>query len=325
MSGVLVVIAQPGPAGLNQAEGEALGLGRSLADALGEPLACALIGQGLEAAASEAAERGAEQVLSADADHLATFSGDAVVAAAAEAVSASGASSVIVARGPNALELAPRLGARLGGGCVMGASAFRTDGANVEAVASVFGGSARAVYRMNAEPRVVSLAPGVAAPPEREAGRAAETVALDVAPPAEERVTVEEPAALTGPRLEDAKIVVSGGRGLQLGENFGLIRELAEALGGLPGASRAIVDDGWAPAEEQVGLTGKIVSPDLYIAAGISGASQHMVGCSTARVLVGVNTDADAPIFRYARYGITADCLEVLPELIRLARERAAG
>ena len=138
-------------------------------------------------------------------------------------------------------------------------------------------------------------------------------------------MTVEEPAALTGPRLEDAKIVVSGGRGLQLGDNFGLIRELAEALGGLPGASRAIVDDGWAPAEEQVGLTGKIVSPDLYIAAGISGASQHMVGCSTARVLVGVNTDADAPIFRYARYGITADCLEVLPELIRLARERAAG
>ncbi len=325
MSGVLVVIAQPGSDGLNQAEGEAIGLGRSLADALGEPLACTLIGQGLEAAAAEAAERGAEQVLSADADHLATFSGDAVVAAAAEAVSASGASSLVVARGPNSLELAPRLGARLGGGCVMGVSGFRTDGANVEAVASVFGGAARAVYRMNATPRVVSLAPGVATPPDREAGRTAESVALDVAPPAEERVTVEEPAALTGPRLEDAKIVVSGGRGLQLGENFGLIRELAEALGGLPGASRAIVDDGWAPAEEQVGLTGKIVSPDLYIAAGISGASQHMVGCSTARVLVGVNTDADAPIFRYARYGITADCLEVLPELIRLARERAAG
>ena len=324
MSGVLVVIAQPGSDGLNQAEGEALGLGRSLADALGEPLACALIGQGLDAAAAEAAERGAEQVLSADADHLATFSGDAVVAAAAEAVSASGTSSVIVARGPNSLELAPRLGARLGGGCVMGVSGFRTDGANVEAVASVFGGSARAVYRMNATPRVVSLAPGVATPPDREAGRTAEVVALDVAP-TEERVTVEQAAELTGPRLEDAKIVVSGGRGLQLGDNFGLIRDLAEALGGLPGASRAIVDDGWAPAEEQVGLTGKIVSPDLYIAAGISGASQHMVGCSTARVLVGINTDGDAPIFRYARYGITADCLEVLPELIRLARERAEG
>ena len=240
-------------------------------------------------------------------------------------MSASGTSSVIVARGPNALELAPRLGARLGGGCVMGVSEFRTDGANVEAVASVFGGAARAVYRMSATPRVVSLAPGVATAPEREAGRTAETVAVDVAPPADARVTVEEPAALTGPRLEDAKIVVSGGRGLQQGDNFGLIRELAEALGGLPGASRAIVDDGWAPAEEQVGLTGKIVSPDLYIAAGISGASQHMVGCSTARVLVGINTDGDAPIFRYARYGITGDCLEVLPELIRLARERAAG
>ena len=201
MSGVLVVIAQPRSEGLNQAEGEALGLGRSLADALGEPLACALVGHGLEAAAAEAAERGAAQVLSADADHLATFTGDAVVAAAAEAVNASRASSVIVARGPNALELAPRLGARLGGGCVMGVSEFRPDGANVEVVASVFGGAARAVYRMSATPRVVSLAPGVATAPEREAGRTAETVALDVAPPADARVTVETLEARVGPLL----------------------------------------------------------------------------------------------------------------------------
>ena len=104
-----------------------------------------------------------------------------------------------------------------------------------------------------------------------------------------------------------------------------LIRELAANLGGMPGASRAIVDEGWAPSEEQVGLTGKIVSPNLYVAAGISGASQHMMGCSTARVLVGINTDRDAPIFRYARYGIHGDALAVLPELIRLTRERAGG
>jgi electron transfer flavoprotein alpha subunit len=93
----------------------------------------------------------------------------------------------------------------------------------------------------------------------------------------------------------------------------------------MPGASRAIVDEGWAPPEEQVGLTGKIVSPDLYVAAGISGASQHMMGCSTSRVLVGINKDRDAPIFRYARFGIAGDCLEILPELIRLTRDRAGG
>ena len=324
MSGVLVLAAQSGD-GLAPGAGEALGLGAGLAAALGQPLACALIGHGLAAAAAEAAERGAATVYAADAPHLARRSGDDAVAAAAAAVEASGAESVIVARGPDAFELAPRLGARLGGGCVMGVVAFRAAGGRVDAVASVFGGAARAVYRMAATPRVVAPAPGAASPPEREAGRTAEVVAVDPGPPAEERVRVEEPAAAAGPRLEEAKIVVSGGRGLQSGDRFALIRELAAVLGGLPGASRAIVDDGWAPAEEQVGLTGKIVSPDLYVAAGISGASQHMVGCSTARVLVGINTDPDAPIFRYARYGVVADCLEVLPELIRLGRERASG
>ena len=138
-------------------------------------------------------------------------------------------------------------------------------------------------------------------------------------------MVVDQAAEASGPRLEEANVVVSGGRGLQSGDNFALIRELAANLGGLPGASRAIVDEGWAPSEEQVGLTGKIVSPDLYVAAGISGASQHMMGCSTSRVLVGINTDRDAPIFRYARYGINGDALEVLPELIRLTRERAGG
>jgi electron transfer flavoprotein alpha subunit len=323
VSGVLVVITQPAAEGFNQAEGEALGVGKQLAALLEESFVCALIGHDLAAASIEAGELGAERVFTVDASELDVFSGDATVAAATEVVRVADPSTVIVARGPNALELAPRLGARLDSGCVMGVSEFRTDDGYVDAVASVFGGAARAVFRMASTPRVIALAPGVATSPEREAGRSVQVTALTPELPAEERVTVEEPAALTGPRLEDAKVVVSGGRGLQSGDNFTLIRELAESLGGLPGASRAIVDDGWAPAEEQVGLTGKIVSPDLYIAAGISGASQHMVGCSTARILVGINTDGDAPIFRYARYGISGDCLEVLPELIRLSRERA--
>ena len=286
----------------------------------------AVIGSGVGDAVAEAGERGAERVYAADAGHLAAFSGDAAVDAAEAAVAASGASTVVVGRGPNTLEFAPRLGARLGGGCVMGVTETRPGAeGGFAVVASVYGGSARAVYRLAATPRVLGLSPGLAAAPEREAGRAAEVVAVDVAPPAEERVVVDRPAEATGPRLEEADVVVSGGRGLQSGDHFALIRELAANLGGMPGASRAIVDEGWAPPEEQVGLTGKIVSPDLYVAAGISGASQHMMGCSTARVLVGINTDRDAPIFRYARYGIHGDALEVLPELIRLTRERAGG
>jgi electron transfer flavoprotein alpha subunit len=141
-----------------------------------------------------------------------------------------------------------------------------------------------------------------------------------------ERVRIVEPAKPPeGPRLEDAPVVVSGGRGIKDAANYRLIEELAEALGGMPGASRAIVDDSWATPAQQVGLTGKIVTPQVYFAVGISGASQHMAGCSNAKMLVAINTDRDAPIFRYAHYGIVDNCLDVLPELIRLAKERAAA
>ncbi len=326
MSGIIAIVTQPPGEGLTGGDLEALGGAAALAAETGEPLLAAVIGHDVGDAVTEAAERGAERVYVADAEHLAAFSGDAVVGAAAAIVEASEASTVVVGRGSNTLEFAPRLGARLGGGCVMGVTETR---ANAEGgfavVASVYGGSARAVYRLAATPRVLGLSPGLAPAPDREVGRGAEVVAVDVAAPAEERVVVDQAAEASGPRLEEANVVVSGGRGLQSGDNFALIRELAANLGGLPGASRAIVDEGWAPSEEQVGLTGKIVSPDLYVAAGISGASQHMMGCSTSRVLVGINTDRDAPIFRYARYGINGDALEVLPELIRLTRERAGG
>ena len=320
MSPVLVLFTQPGEA-LSTADGEALGAGRALASDGGTSLICAVIGSGVDAAATEAAERGADSVLVADAPHLETFSGDAVVAAAAAAVAECDADTVIVSRGPDTLDIVARLGARVGGSAVMGVTEFRGDGGGMQVVASAYGGSARAVYRLSdAGPRVVSVAPKFADPPEREAGRSVEVTTLTVDAPEQERVRVVEAPDATGPRLEEASVVVSGGRGLQDGENYGLIEELAELLGGMPGASRAIVDVAWAEAEKQVGLTGKIVSPDLYIAAGISGASQHMMGCSTSRVLVAINNDAEAPIFQYAHFGIVADCLAVLPELIRLRR-----
>ncbi|MDE2694889.1 MAG: electron transfer flavoprotein subunit alpha/FixB family protein [Chloroflexota bacterium] len=325
MSGIIAIISQPPAEGLTGGDLEALGGAAALAAQTGEPMLAAVIGSGVGDAVAETGERGAERVFVADAEHLAAFSGDAVVDAAAAVVASSEASTVVIGRGTNTLELAPRLGARLGGGCVMGVTEVRPDAdGGFAVVASVYGGSARAVYRLAATPRVLGLSPGLAAAPDREAGRSAEVVAVDAPAPAE-RVAVDQPAEAVGPRLEEANVVVSGGRGLQSGDNFALIRELAANLGGMPGASRAIVDEGWAPSEEQVGLTGKIVSPDLYVAAGISGASQHMMGCSTSRVLVGINTDRDAPIFRYARYGINGDALEVLPELIRLTRERAGG
>lgn len=323
---VLALVMQPPVDGLGGAGGEALGAARAAADQFGLPLACALIGHGVSAAAVEAAERGADRVLVAGAEHLARFSGDVAVPLAAAAIEACEARTIVVARGPDALELAPRLAARLGGASVMGATALhRAADGGLEVEAAVFGGAARALYRMHASPRIVGVGAAVAEAPARSAGRAVEIESLDAPPPESERVRVLEQAQPSaGPRLEDARVVVAGGRGLRDGEHYALVRELAQALGGVPGASRAIVDDGWADATDQVGLTGAIVAPDLYVAAGISGASQHMAGCSNARLIVAINTDAQAPIFRYAHYGIVDDCLEVLPELISLCRQRAA-
>jgi electron transfer flavoprotein alpha subunit len=136
----------------------------------------------------------------------------------------------------------------------------------------------------------------------------------------EERIRVIEPAHTEGPRLEDATVIVAGGRGLGTAANFRLVEELAEAVGGMAAASRPIVDDGWVDPSRQVGLTGKIVRPVLYIAVGVSGASQHMAGCSAAKTIVAINRDADAAIFRHAKYGVVGDCVEFVPELIRALR-----
>ena len=324
---VLLIVPGAPPDGLGKPGGEALAVARSLAERLGASLACAVIGVEPDAAADEAAERGVERVLTARGAHLAG-GGEAVIAASVEAALAVDAVAVLISRGPDVIELAPRLATRLGAGSVVSATEIRlASGGGLEAVVAVFGGAARAVYRFTGDgPPVIGLAPALVDPPPREAGRTAPRSALDAPVPERPRVTVVEPAEDGGgARIEDARVVVSGGRGLGEGANFELIRALAEALGGMPGASRAIVDDGWAPPSEQVGLTGAIVAPDVYIAAGISGASQHMAGCANARVIVAINNDPGAPIFRYAHYGIVDDCLEVLPELIRLRNETASS
>ncbi len=320
---VLVVTGAPARTSLSERDVEALGVGRSLSQQAGIPLTCLVLGSDVQAAAEEASARGAARVLIAESPQLADCSGDMVVDIAAAAAKAAEARMVVVARSERSLEVAPRLAARLGGGVVMGASTFalQDDGAlYVEAPA--YGGAVLATYRLaSGQPQVVVPSVKAAEPPPL--GRAeAETTSIAV-PETGRRVEVVRSATPSGPRLEDARIIVSGGRGMKDPEHYELVDQLATLLGGMPGASRAIVDLGWAKPERQVGLTGKIVAPDLYIAAGISGASQHLVGCSNARVLVAINTDPGAPIFQHAQYGIVGDALEVLPELIR--QVQAAG
>lgn len=320
--GVLVLTATTGGS-LGAADAEALALGRALASSFGDRLDCAVSGAQADEAALDAAERGADRVLL-----LAPFDGDdgdAAVARAAAALAASGPAVVVIARSDRAPELASRLAGRVGGALLMGAAActVEADGA-LRVTAAAFGGAVQATYRLASDRvRIVVPAPKACPAAERVPGRTAERIEVAV-PASTSRVELIEAAGSSGPRLEDARVVVSGGRGLGKAENFALVDGLARALGGMSGASRAIVDLSWASPAQQVGLTGKIVAPDLYIAVGISGASQHMMGCSNARTIVAINTDADAPIFKYAHYGIVGDATAILPELIRLSGAESA-
>ncbi len=219
--------------------------------------------------------------------------------------------------------VAPRLAGRLGSGVAMNAVDLEAGGDALHVTAAAYGGDTRVVYELApGHTHVVGVTTNaIAAAPE--AGGVTPVlrdVRVDLGQ-VRERIRVIEGARQAGPRLEDAQIIVAGGRGLGEAQNFHLVEELAEALGGMAGASRPIVDDGWVDASRQIGLTGKVTRPALYLAAGISGASQHMAGCSAAKTLVAVNRDPDAAIFRYARYGIVGDCLAVLPEITRAVKE----
>jgi electron transfer flavoprotein alpha subunit len=230
---------------------------------------------------------------------------------------------VLFAQGFDVRLVAPRLAARTGAGVVMNSAGIEVaaDG-KFTVTASAYGGDTRWVYEIAADrPCVASVLANAVPPVAADAASSppVRDVPVDLGA-VEERIRVVERAQLEGPRLDAAEVIVSGGRGLGAPENYDLIVELAEALGGMPGASRPLVDEGWVDSSHQVGLTGTITRPGLYLAVGISGASQHMAGCSAAKTIVAINTDADASIFRYARYGVVGNCLEILPELIRAAK-----
>ena len=248
--------------------------------------------------------------------------------AVAAAVKQAAPSLVLVGQTLLGRDLAPYLAARLDTGVIMNATELRHDSSGAtEVVCPIHGGSVQAVYQVSeAPPTVVGFQPAVRSTHKRVSQSPGKVISVDPGlKEFKDKVKLVQRSTRSGPRLDEAKVVVSGGRGLGAPENYKYINELAEVLGGLPGASRAIVDLGWATRAQQVGLTGTRVSPDLYVAIGISGASQHMAGCSTSKVLVAVNTDTRAPIFKYARYGVTLKSLEFLPAFIEECRKIKSG
>lgn len=300
---------------------EALTLASRYSAAIGAELNWLIIGDAADNASAIASKYGVSNLDKIADPKLADFGADALVAAIAQYCEQQAPTTVLFNQTFQARTIAPRLAGRIKAPVVMNAFALQAGDSALEVSATAYGGDTHAVYQLTADVAVIgAVTTSIVAEAASTPGAANERMINVDLSAVEERFKVTAAPETTGPRLEDADIIVSGGRGLGAAQNYQLIVELASALGGMHGASRAIVDDGWIDSSRQVGLTGKITRPGLYLAAGISGASQHMAGCSAAKTIVAINKDPDASIYRYARYGIVGDCVEILPELSKAAK-----
>lgn len=301
-----------------------LGGARELADQTEGAVAVIALGDGADRGAPTLIAHGADEVLICVEPTLETAPEEAGVVALAAACRATMPAVVLLAADSQGRAWAPRLAWRLRAGLITEVTGWGQLDGQLTFTRQVFGGKAQAVMASRRPLVIATVKPGAASARPADPRRQGTVRELGLAIPDEPtwpRVTETISEVATGPRLEDATIIVSGGRGLGGPENFAYLQELADVLGAAVGASRAAVDSGWVPATWQIGQTGKSVAPNLYIAVGISGASQHMVGCSRSRIIVAINTNQDAPIFEQARLGVVGDYREVLPHLTAILRE----
>ena len=327
MSNVLVIAEHRGGE-LRKVALEAVGAARSLADAMHGEVHALLAGPaGIGDRSVQLAAHGADVVLVAEHAGFAHYNGEALVATVVDRARAGRYRAVIVSASVHGRELGPRVAARLGAGYLGDVVGITVDGDRLVARHPVNTGKLTATLVAAGSPAVASLRPGIF--PVVEQPRPGRVERIEpAADPATSRVIVTalEQGSSAKLDLSEAPIIVAGGRGLKAPENFGLVEELADAFGrAAVGCTRAVSDDGWRPHSDQIGQTGRVVSPDLYIALGISGAVQHLAGMRTSRTIVAINKDREAPIFKVADYGIVGDVLEIVPALTTAVREARKG
>ena len=305
---------------------ELLAAGRAIAGVLGEELSAGLMGSSVDGAAQEAITFGADRVYAVNHPLLGEYQVDLHLAAMEQLLKGTAPNVVLVSRTLNGRDLAPRLAFRLGVGLAQDCLEVSVEPGTGRVLANrpIYGGNAMATVRCLDTPQLAAVRPKAYDPLEPDASRQGEVVPFEVElDPSMAKIkvvqVVKEEAA--GVKLEDASVVVAGGRGLGGPEPFAQLEELARIMGAGVGASRAAVDSGWVSHSWQIGLTGKTITPDLYITVGISGASQHMAGCSGAKILVAINKDADANIFKESRYGVVGNWEKVLPAFTEAMRE----
>lgn len=311
----ILVITEQRDGALKKTSFEAVKAASTLASQLGATVTAVLFGAD-EAAAKALGGYGAAKTVHVTDERLRLYANGAYVKAVAQIVEKEGADVVILPATSLGKDLAPRLAVRIDGAVAPDVTSIAVENGTIVAQRPVYAGKALITVKINAPKQVFSLRPNVFSAGESSGADAAVeafTPALDDA----DFVTKATGTSIASGKQDvaEANVIVSGGRGLQGPEHWPLIEGLASALGAATGASRAVVDAGWRPHAEQVGQTGKTVSPNLYIACGISGAIQHLAGMSSSKCIVAINKDKDAPIFQIADYGIVGDVFEVVPAL----------
>jgi electron transfer flavoprotein alpha subunit len=307
---------------------ELLGEGRKLADAMGQELAGVMIGDKVEHLAKDVFSSGADKIYLLESPEYKDYSTDGYTGALTDLIDTYKPSVILMGATNNGRDLGPRVACRVGTGLTADCTDLGIDEETglVAWTRPAFGGNIMAtILCPDHRPQMGTVRPKVFKRPKQDLSRTGEIVHVESKVNAKEiRTKLIDIARVctTSCNLEESEIIISGGRGMGKPENFVLIEELAKVLGGVVGASRAAVDAGWKPHMHQVGQTGKTVGPKVYFACGISGAIQHVAGMSSSDIVVAINKDADAPIFKVADYGIIGDTMEVLPVLIDEFKKR---
>ncbi len=319
----IFVIAEQRDGALRKVSFELASAARKLADQTGDEVSAILLGSGIESLAAELGKFGVDKVFVGDNAALEPYVTEAHAQVVAKILKDNDAAIALFGASVQGKDLSARVAAKLAGGLATDCTDVKVDGGKLVAVRPMYAGKCFGEVVFNTTPAMASLRPNVF--PAVENVKAGAVTKVDVAVDAQKSKILEVQKDTSGKvDLTEATIIVSGGRGMKGPDEYKILEELADVLKGTVGASRAAVDAGWRPQKDQVGQTGKVVSPNLYVACGISGAIQHLAGMSSSKCIVAINKDAEAPIFTKADFGVVDDLFKVVPELTAACKKLLA-